>query len=471
MKIKRFFAADIRQAMRMVKEELGADAVIMSNRSVDGGVEIVAARDFDEEVIHKNLKQKQEEELIAKRLKKYDLPEFSGDEKPAHLVSSARKKGNEVENPLRRNLDQYIGYAEKVQLGNANAQKISEKLKVAEKVAEKPAWAANTNIVRKPAVAETPKPVQIASSDKFMEEMRKEMKDMRALLDTKLSGISHLPLPGEQSLRQELQDRLLDCGFSKNLAGKITNRLGSHKQFDIALAKSQEMLARVVPIADDRLLEQGGIAALVGSTGVGKTTTIAKLAAQFMLKHGSRQIALITTDNYRIGAHEQINTYGKILDVPVRVAGDADELRQHIDSLSDKRLILIDTAGMSQRDLRLAEQIKTLQHGDLPIQSYLVMSATTQYKAALEIMDAFRILEPQATILTKFDEAVTKATALSALIERRMPLSFITDGQQVPEDIYLPDADVLIQQCLLQDDGEQYTDSMNYEQWMAESHA
>ncbi|MCQ8128191.1 flagellar biosynthesis protein FlhF [Methylomonas rivi] len=471
MKIKRFFAADIRQAMRMVKEELGADAVIMSNRSVDGGVEIVAARDFDEEVIHKNLKQKQEEELIAKRLKKYDLPEFSGDEKPAHLVSSARKKGNEVENPLRRNLDQYIGYAEKVQLGSASAQKISEKLKVAEKVAEKPAWAANTNTVRKPVVAEAPKPAQIASSDKFMEEMRKEMKDMRALLDTKLSGITHLPLPGEQSLRQALQERLLDCGFSKNLAGKITNRLGNHKQFDVALAKSQEMLARVVPIADDRLLEQGGIAALVGSTGVGKTTTIAKLAAQFMLKHGSRQIALITTDNYRIGAHEQINTYGKILDVPVRVAGDADELRQHIDSLSDKRLILIDTAGMSQRDLRLAEQIKTLQHGDLPIQSYLVMSATTQYKAALEIMDAFRILEPQATILTKFDEAVSKATALSALIERRMPLSFITDGQQVPEDIYVPDAEALMQQCLLQEDDEQYTDPMNYDQWMAESHA
>jgi flagellar biosynthesis protein FlhF len=272
-------------------------------------------------------------------------------------------------------------------------------------------------------------------------------------------------------MRHELLDRLLDCGFSKNLAGKITNRLGSHKQFDVALAKTQEMLARVVPIADDRLLEQGGIAALVGSTGVGKTTTIAKLAAQFILKHGSRQIALITTDNYRIGAHEQINTYGKILDVPVRVAGDADELRQHIDSLSDKRLILIDTAGMSQRDLRLAEQIKTLQHGDLPIQSYLVMSATTQYKAALEIMDAFRILEPQATILTKFDEAVSKATALSALIERRMPLSFITDGQQVPEDIYVPDADALIQQCLFQDADGQDTDSMNYDHWMAESHA
>ena len=467
MKIKRFFAADIRQAMRMVKEELGADAVIMSNRSVDGGVEIVAARDFDEEVIHKNIKQQHEDELVAKRLKKYDLPDFAGDEKPVHLVTSTRKKGNEVENPVRRNLDQYIGYAEKVQLGSNNAQKIAEKLNVA----EKPAWAAKPETARKPLIAEAPKPIQAASSGRFMDEMRKEMKDMRALLDAKLSGIAHLPQSGEQPVRNELQERLLDCGFSKTLTSKIANRLGSHKHFDTAIAKSQEMLARVVPIAEDRLLEHGGIAALVGSTGVGKTTTIAKLAAQFILKHGSRQIALITTDNYRIGAHEQINTYGKILDVPVRVASDAEELRQHIDSFSDKRLILIDTAGMSQRDLRLAEQLKTLQHGDLPIQAYLVMSATTQYKAALEIMDAFQILEPQATILTKFDEAVSKATALSALIERRMPLSFITDGQQVPEDIYMPDADVLIQQCMLKEHDEQYTETMNYDNWMAESHA
>jgi len=467
MKIKRFFATDIRQAMRMVKEELGPDAVIMSNRSVDGGVEIVAARDFDEQVIHKNLKQQQQEELVAKRLKKYDLPEFAGDNKPAHLVTSSRKPGNETENPLKRNMDQYLGYAEKVQLGRSNAQQISEKLKVVEK---KPAWACE-NGMRKPMAADTPKPQPKVTQDNFMEEIRKEMKDMRALLDAKLSTITHLPQADEQPVRQELLDRLADCGFSRNLGNKIANRLGSHKKIDTAWLKAQEMLARVVPVAEDQLLEHGGIAALVGSTGVGKTTTVAKLAAQFILKHGTRQIALITTDNYRIGAHEQINTYGKILDVPVRVAGNADELRQHIDSFSDRRLILIDTAGMSQRDLRLAEQLKTLQHGDLPIQSYLVMSATTQYKAALEIMDAFQLLEPQATILTKFDEAVSKATALSALIERRMPLSFVTDGQQVPEDIYVPDAEALIQQCMPMENDGQLTEAMNYDNWLAESHA
>lgn len=474
MKIKRFFAADIRQAMRMVKEELGADAVIMSNRSVDGGVEIVAARDFDEQVIQKNLKQQQEEELVAKRLKKYDLPEFAGDNKPVHVVSSPRKKGNEVENPVRRNIDQYLGYAEKVQLGNANAQKIAEKLAVV----EKPAWA-NGGMTRNVSGTEAQRPLQtmelkpapVSNHDKFMEEMRKEMKDMRAMLDAKLSSIAQIPQASEHPLRLELLERLQDCGFSKHLANKVANRLGSHKQLETAWSKSQEMMARVVPIADDRLLEQGGIAALVGSTGVGKTTTIAKLAAQFILKHGTRQIALITTDNYRIGAHEQISTYGKILDVPVRVAGDAEELRQHIDSFSDKRLILIDTAGMSQRDLRLAEQLKTLQHNDLPIQSYLVMSATTQYKAALEIMAAFQMLAPQAAILTKFDEAASKGMVLSALIERRMPLSFVTDGQQVPEDIYVPDATALIQQCMLLENDDEGEDAMTYDNWMAEGHA
>lgn len=473
MKIKRFFAADIRQAMRMVKEELGADAVIMSNRTVDGGVEIVAARDFDEQIIHSNIKQQREEEKAASRLKRLDIPELSGDNKPAHLISSPRKRGNEDESPLRKNIDQYLGYAEKVQLGHVNAQKITEKLKVA----EKPAWANGAEVRTRP-VAEMPKVEAVAkpmpqpvASEKFLEEMRREMKDMRALLDAKLSNIAHLPQQGDMPLRDELVERLADCGFSKTLSGKIANRLGNYQQMDAAWSKSREMLTRVMPIADDQLLEHGGIAALVGSTGVGKTTTIAKLAAQFILKHGSRQIALITTDNYRIGAHEQINTYGKILDVPVRVAADADDLRRHIDSFSDKRLILIDTAGMSQRDMRLAEQLASLQHGDLPIQPYLVMSATTQYKAALEIIDAFQMIDPQATILTKFDEAVSKGAALSAMIERRMPLSFITDGQQVPEDIYVPDAATLIQQCLPADAEGQYGDNVNYDGWLAENHA
>lgn len=469
MKIKRFFAADIRQAMRMVKEELGAEAVIMSNRSVDGGVEIVAARDFDEQVVHKNLQQQEQEKADVNKIsnKKPDLLDLDREKKTAHLLSSSRKRNNEFENPARRNQEQFIGYAEKLQIPDVAPQKKPEKIKLP----EKPAWATDDQKIKK--LAENTKLVpQQFVHEKFMDEMRNEIKDLRTLLDSKLSGFLGEHQQNQQPVRSELLGRLLEIGFSQKLSTKIANRLGTHKQADTAFAKAQEMLARIVPIADDGLLDHGGIAALVGPTGVGKTTTIAKLAAQFILKHGSRDVALITTDNYRIAAHEQLSIYGRILGVSVKVASDGNELHQHIQSFADKRLILIDTVGMSQRDLRLAEQLRTLRHDDLPIRTYLVMSATSQYKTVMEIIDAFQILEPQAAILTKLDEAVSKATALSAIIERRIPLSFITNGQQVPEDIYMPEAETLIHNCVVGCGAENDdSDELIQDSWLVENYA
>jgi len=232
------------------------------------------------------------------------------------------------------------------------------------------------------------------------------------------------------------------------------------------------MLVKVLPIAEDNLLETGGIAALVGPTGVGKTTTIAKLAARFILKHGSSQVALITTDNYRIGAHEQLNTYGRILDVPVRVASSAQELSHLINDFADKRLILIDTAGMSQRDMKLVEQINTLQQNELSIRSYLVMSAATEYKAMNAVIKAFAVFSPKASILTKLDEAVTIGSAISSIIEHNLPLSFVADGQQVPENIHSPHARSLIEHCVAELNAESdLNECVDYEPWMAQGYA
>ena len=438
MKIKRFFAADIRQAMRMVKDELGADAVIMSNKSVDGGIEIVAAQDFDEQSIHSKLEEQKtdKKQSTVSKAKKIILPNFDAAKKRLQLLENERKQkiaaANTSEKPMRQNIDQYVGYAEKIQ--------IREKLAATTGI---PSNVAKESPLKTPNLTEK----QTSLSDQLLLDMSQELKYLRNTMDTKLANISRAHASNVSPIRSELLLRLMDMSISKKLSTMVSNHFTDHSNLDAALKKAQEMLVKVLPIATDNLLENGGIVALVGPTGVGKTTTIAKLAANFILKHGANQVALITTDNYRIGAHEQLNTYGRILNVPVRVASSPQELRHLINSFADKRLILIDTAGMSQRDMKLVEQINTLQQNGLSIRSYLVMSASTEYKAMNAIIKAFAMFEPQASILTKLDEAVSIGAAISSIIENNLPLSFITDGQQVPEDIHIPNAKTLIEYC------------------------
>lgn len=466
MKIKRFVAKDIRLAMRMVKDELGADAVIMSNKSVDEGVEIVAARDFDEQAIQSKLNsQESSSDHTHKNNKKIELTNFETEKNKGHLIKSSRKIGADGTIPkrsLNRNIDQYVGYAEKINLASENSRSMVKNYKPQQTKPAKQFSNQVTDTIKQP----------LAVADGFMQEIRNEIKELKLALNTKLSDVSWNQGVQSNPVRSNLLHHLSGMGFSKKLSMKIVTRLDSHKDSEIAFEKAKEMLVKVLPVVDDNLLEYGGIFALVGPTGVGKTTTIAKLAAKFILKHGPRQVALITTDNYRIGAHEQLATYGRLLDVPVRVAANAGELRSHINSFNDKRLILIDTAGMSQRDMRLSEQIHILQQEDLPIKTYLVMSAATQYKAVNEIINAFKVFEPESSILTKLDETATQGSILSAIIEQQLPVSFMTNGQQVPEDICFPDAYTMIEQCSTElAEENDYTNELGYDDWMAEGYA
>ena len=395
MKIKRFFADDIRQALRQVRETLGPDAVILSNRSVDGGVELVAAMDYDEAA-------------------------FEAQQRSAAEATSGQRSGSVT--PLRPE-------------GEGKGPSASSRPAPA---AARVEW----------------------SQDPVLVEMRQEMKALRRMMENQLSDMVWHEMGSRRPLTQELLRRLMGLNLTPDLCHRLAGRIQDADDLDQAWRKALYLLAAELPVAGEGLIDEGGVVALVGPTGVGKTTTIAKLAARFILRHGHRNLALVTTDSYRIGAREQLNTYARILDVPVRTAASADELGVILNALSGKRLVLVDTAGMSQRDLRLSDQLSMLHSGSRPVRTFLALSATTQHPAMEQAVKAFGGDSLEGCILTKVDEAASLGGALSALVHCNIPLAFYTDGQKVPEDIHLARAHTLVSRAvtLAQEAGTEYSD-------------
>ncbi len=385
MKIKRFFAPDMRQAIRKVREEQGADAVILSNRKIDGGVEIVSAVDYDEALIDNALER-----------------------------SEAASQARQAENTKPDTPPQ--------------TQSIAAQL-----TQPQPATAPRAQTAPQPG-APRPSAVQW-SQDPAIVSMKEEIKQLRGLLEHQLAHLAWNDLKSHHPDQVALLARLNSLGMKPVVAQAIADQVSGYDDLEQAWRTVLNLFAQSIPVTNDDILDQGGVIALVGSTGVGKTTSVAKLAARFALRHGQRRVALVSTDSYRIGAHEQLMTYGKILGVPVHVAADHEELQQVLKGLMDKHLVLIDTAGMSQRDIRLSEQFATLQHPGMPIKTYLVLSATAQGPVQEETVQAFRDVDLDGCILTKIDETASLGGTLSVISEQQLPLAYIADGQRVPEDM------------------------------------
>jgi flagellar biosynthesis protein FlhF len=381
MKVKRFFAPDMRQAIQKVRDDQGPDAVILSNRRVDGGVEIIAALDYDEALF--------ESQLAAGKAAGPDVPASASNTAESRESASA----TEPRQPrtAARTLD----------------------------------WAQDPAIVA----------------------MREEIKQLRGLLENQLAHLAWNDRERREPLHTEVMRRLsgmeLDTALVEKVSAPTVHARDDRHAWQLALTE----LSATLPIADNDFLDQGGVVALVGSTGVGKTTSVAKLAARYVLRHGRRHVALVTTDSYRIGAHEQLMTYGRLLGIPVQVASDNKELRSTLNSLADKRLVLIDTAGMSQRDVRLSEQFATLADSGVPIHTLLVLSATLHPSVLEETIRAFSGVPLDGAILTKLDEAASLGGVLSTVIKQHLPLMFVANGQRVPEDLHPARAQSLVQQA------------------------
>ncbi len=455
MKIKRFLAADIRTALQQVKESLGPDAVILSNRKTDEGVEIVAAMDFELEA----LTEKRETRKPASR---EAVPPSSASQVTPRPAFSARGYGavaGMAEQPVKKRSTPAERKA-KSRFGGQAADAGFDPDSHPPRKIRRPA--PSGPVSRAEVRRETP-PNQDA-----LIPLRQELQQMRRLLDRHLSRTAWQQEMQTHPTRLDLMRALSEKGFSRRLALELAQRGGVEEAFEDAWKQVRQVLTSQVPVVDDPLLDHGGVVALVGPTGVGKTTTIAKLAARFRLRHGPRRIALVTTDNYRIAAHEQLSTYARILGVPVRVAANPDELHAILRSFSDKQLVLIDTAGMSQRDARLAKQFSLLGDSEIAIETCLVLSAASQLPSLYEAMDAYAQFRPKAAIVTKLDEAGCLGPILSALVERGLPAAFMTDGQQVPEDLHPACAETLVARGLGGDAPShlQGTMDQDFEDWM-----
>lgn len=340
----------MRQAMNLVREEHGDDAVILSTKDTDNGVEVVAALDPDS--------------------------------------NAAQTKASPVN---------------------------------------------SGSTFHSPEMHQTQSMQQQVNSSAELANMAGELKAVRAMLENQLSGLAWGQSEQNDPARVDLLKKLLQLGIGWKLSEKLVNSLPVINQQ--AWSRILDKIELEVPTEDRDVLEKGGIVALVGPTGVGKTTTIAKMASRFVMRNSPSELALITTDCYKIGAQAQLKTFAELINVPVHVAKTQGELYALLTSLTNKKLILIDTAGMSQRDLQLSQQVTSGHQGITTVRNYLVMSAATQLSVMKDIVNSFSQVVLTGCILTKVDEAVQLGNVLTVLIEEQLPIAYLSNGQRVPEDL------------------------------------
>lgn len=381
MKLKHYRAPDMRTALRQVREAQGPDAVILSSRRVNGGVEVVAAVDYD----------------IDEGVDIYGR-DTAGARGEASRGASAAAGGAGLESASsnRQAADAADFAALSQRFANASAR------------------------------FEIPE----ASSD-----VNEELRTLRRMLETQLATLAWNDLTRRAPVQTELLKQLTELGLAHDLAAELVTQLPARLDLSEAQRLALALISRRIDVSDERWLDAGGVVAMVGATGVGKTTLIAKLAARWVLRHDARDIALISTDSVRIGAQEQIHTLGRLLGVPAYAIDGPRELPDLLDHLAGKRLVLIDTAGYGQRDPRLEEELAMLASASSRLETCLVLSAASQAGAIEEAVERFAPARPATCVLTKLDEATSLGGSLSMLIRSQLPLAYVTDGQRVPEDI------------------------------------
>ena len=404
MNVLKFYAPTPREALRAAREALGDNAVVLSSRSAHGGAELVVMAGDDVDALATGTP-----------------PRAAAPQRQGQANSRPDIQSNSLSNSQPRQAA--IAPHDAAPLGAFGGAPLPP-----------------------PRSAAAP---AVPALEGFTSELKDELRSMRGMLETQLATLAW---SGRQpEARARVLRAMLAGGFSAGLSRYLAERMPEAAMADEANGDAwlRDILRRNLSVfdSDERLLEQGGVFALVGPTGVGKTTTTAKLAARCVARHGASRVALVTTDGYRIGAFEQLRIYGKLLGVMVHSVRDAADLEIALEELRHKHIVLIDTAGASQRDKMVAEQIAMLAAGGSRVQRLLCLNTTSTVETLDEVVQAFRGDGLAGCVFTKLDEANGIGGALDVAIRHKLPVSFVADGQRVPEDLHLAEIGPLVERA------------------------
>ncbi len=515
MKIKRFVAADMRSAMNLVRKEHGPDAVILSNRRIEEGIEIVAAANYDESAVQRALEASRHDvapppapkprtaadaviAAVTRRRSSTPAPEpvaattsavaalaraavgatgrtlDSADEivptrgSTGFAATLARAAVNEPAPPDQT----FAPFAEAIVAPAATVPANRARFQIdppheahhesvapavqppplptAAVIDAQPGIAASEPAAVEAAVEASPAPMLapaptltvVAQDDAEIRQLRQEVAGMRQVIEREMNRFTDERLRGSpvRATALDLMDEYgFDAGLARDVAMQIPLETEAHRGRGLMLG----LISRKLPIAPVDPLEEGGVIALVGPTGAGKTTTIAKLASRFAEKHAPRDVALVTTDTTRIGAREQLYGYGRQLGIAVHEANSGTDLDQLLERLKDYKLVLIDTAGLGPRDRALAAQLQWLRAAR-QVRTLLVLPANTSFGDMDEVVRRFGAANLQGLVLSKLDETGRFGNALSVAVDHALPITWVTDGQDVPEDLHRASAANLV---------------------------
>jgi flagellar biosynthesis protein FlhF len=456
MNVKKFTAPTSREALRKVRDALGPDAVILSNRPVDGVVEILA---LDNDDVASLASPSPESDMAAPRPQLHHM-----DDVPAAPAARSLHAAGRIDGPAPRPYDAPAARAfQETPVEPAPRQQMARPAMPSFHDLDEPAPAAQTYANRRAqpeapsmdmaamtammsaAIAQAKESAASAAATE-MQGMMSELRAMRGMMESQLSELSWGTTQQREPQKAVVLREMLAAGFSASLSRYLIDKLPAGKDAAEALRWIKTVLARnITSMSDeDAILDRGGVFALVGPTGVGKTTTTAKLAARCVMRHGPEKLALITTDAYRIGGHEQLRIYGKILGVMVHSVKDEADLRIALKELRNKHTVLIDTIGMSQRDQMVTEQVAMLTDSGANVQRLLCLNATATNETLNEVVRAYQGTGLAGCIMTKMDEAASIGNVLDVIIRQKLNLHYISNGQRVPEDLHLADRAMLI---------------------------